>query len=93
MTQNVKLVRDNLNGSISEYKYVAFLRESPNTYADVYVSNNLSALKSYVYNIVVVSYPTAKCDVYRYEDMYVDCPIYRCWRKGVKTLSKNIKRR
>ena len=75
------------------YKYIAFVRESPNTLAKMYVSNNLSALKSYVYNVVVESYPTAKCDVYCYEDMYVDCPIYKCWRVGDKTFSKNNKRR
>ena len=79
--------------STKGYKYIAFLRESSNTTAKMYVSNNFRDLKSYMYNVVAESYPTAKCDVYCYEDMYVDYPTYKCWRVGNKTLSKNNKRR
>ena len=93
MTQNVLFVGYDFNGSVSDYKYAAYMRESPNTIAKVYVSNNLRDLKSYVYNIVAVSYPTAKCDVYYTDDVYVGDPIYKCWREGNKTYSKTRKRR
>ena len=77
MTKNILYCND-YEGT-KGYKYIAFMRESSNTTAKMYVSNNFRDLKSYMYNVVAESYPTAKCDVYCYEDMYVDSPIYKCW--------------
>ena len=71
------------------YKYVAVIWESANAHGDVYASNNLRDLKSYVYNQVKQLYDTASGNIYYALDKYFDNPIYMCWRDYSKTYSQN----
>ena len=71
------------------YKYVATVRESNSSYGDLYASNNLRDLKSFVYNEVKQLYDTAIGNIYYQSDKQYEEPIYMCWRDCSKTYSQN----
>ena len=75
------------------YKYVAIIWESNSSCGDLYVSNNLKDLKSYVYNQVKQLYDTASGNIYYSSDRYFDDPIYMVWNEGYKTYAQNQYRR
>ena len=75
------------------YKYVAVLYESNTTYGDIYASDNLRQLKSFVYNQVKQLYDTASGNIYYSSDKYFDDPIYMVWNEGCKTYAQNQYRR
>ena len=71
------------------YKYVAVIYESNTSYGDLYVSNNLRDLKSFVYNEVRSLYDTAICNIYYQSDEDCNDPIYMCWNEYSKTYKQN----
>ena len=71
------------------YKYVATIRESNSSYSDLYCSNNLRDLKSFVYNEVKQLYDTASGNIYYQSDEHYEDPIYMCWNEYSKTYSQN----
>ena len=71
------------------YKYVAIIWESNSSLGDLYVSNNLKDLKSYVYNQVKQLYDTARGNIYYQSDEYSEDPIYMCWNEYSKTYKQN----
>ena len=71
------------------YKYIAVIWESNSSCGDLYVSNNLRDIKSYVYNKVKQLYDTAAGNIYYAPDKYFENPIYMCWRDYSKTYSQN----
>ena len=75
------------------YKYVAIIWESNSSCGDLYVSNNLKDLKSYVYNQVKQLYDTASGNIYYSSDRYFDDPIYMVWNEGYKIYAQNQYRR
>ena len=72
------------------YKYVAVIYESNSAYGKFYVSNNLSDLKSFVYNDVKRSFDTARGNIYYQSDEYFSRPIYMCCRDNRKTFSQDL---
>ena len=88
------MTKDNIvwcdNEESKGYKYIAEIWESNSSYGKLYASNNLRALKSYVYNQVKQLYDTAKGNMYLSSDGCRDYPIYMCWRKGRKTYCQNL---
>ena len=73
-----------------DYKYIANIKESDSSYSHLYASNNLRELKSFVFNDISVSYPTAKGSIYYSSDKYFDDPIYMVWNEGSTTHSQNL---
>lgn len=73
-----------------DYKYIASIKESDSSYSHLYASNNLRELKSFVFNDISVSYPTAKGSIYYSSDKYFDDPIYMVWSDGKKKYSQNL---
>ena len=71
------------------YKYVATIRESNSSYSDLYCSNNLRSLKSFVYNQVKQLYDTASGNIYYQSDEHYEDPIYMCWNEYSKTYKQN----
>ena len=71
------------------YKYVAIIWESNSSRGDLYVSNNLKDLKSYVYNQVKQLFDTASGKIYYQSDEYYNDPIYMCWNEYSKTYKQN----
>lgn len=71
------------------YKYVAVIWESNSSCGDIYASNNLRDLKSFVYNEVKQLYDTARGNIYYSSDKYFDDPIYMCWNEHNKTYKQN----
>lgn len=71
------------------YKYVAVIWESNSSNGDLYVSNNLRDLKSFIYNQVKQLFDTASGNIYYALDRHFDNPIYMCWRDYSKTYSQN----
>ena len=71
------------------YKYVAVIYESASTYGELYGSNNLKDLKSYVYNQVRQLYSDASGNIYYSSDDDFECPIYMCWNDNNKTYKQN----
>ena len=72
-----------------DYKYMALVYESNTTYGDIYASDNLKQLKSYVYNQVKQLYDTVRGNIYFSSDKYFDDPIYMVWNEGYKTYAQN----
>ena len=77
------------NEETKGYKYVAIIWESNSTCGDLYCSNNLKDLKSYVYNEVKQLYDTARCNIYYQSDEHYEAPIYMCWNEYSKTYKQN----
>ena len=75
------------------YKYVASIKESDSTYSQLFASNNLRDLKSFVYNDVRQLYDTASGNIYHSSDIFYEDPIYMCWNEGCKTYAQNQYRR
>lgn len=73
-----------------DYKYIASIKESDSSYSHLYASNNLRELKSFVFNDISVSYPTAKGSIYYSSDKYFDDPIYMVWNEGRTKHSQNL---
>ena len=73
-----------------DFKYMANIKESDSSYSHLYASNNLRELKSFVFNDISVSYPTAKGSIYYSSDKYFDDPIYMVWNEGSTTHSQNL---
>ena len=71
------------------YKYVAIIWESNSSLGDLYVSNNLKDLKSYVYNQVKQLYDTARGNIYYQSDECYEYPLYMCWNEYSKTYKQN----
>ena len=71
------------------YKYVATIRESNSSYSDLYCSNNLRDLKSFVYNQVRQLFDTASGNIYYQSDEHYEDPIYMCWNEYSKTYKQN----
>ena len=65
-----------------DYKYIASIKESDSSYPQLFASNNLQELKSFVFNDISISYPTAKGSIYFSSDKYLDDPIYMVWNDG-----------
>ena len=76
-----------------DYKYIANIKESDSSFPQLFASNNLRELKSFVFNDISVSYPTAKGSIYFSSDKYFDDPIYMVWNEGCKTYAQNQYRR
>ena len=72
-----------------DYKYMALIYESNTTYGDIYASDNLRQLKSFVYHQVKQLYDTARGNIYYSSDRYFDDPIYMVWNEGYKTYAQN----
>lgn len=72
------------------YKYVAIIWESNSSLGDLYVSNNLRQLKSFVYSQVRQLYSDASGNIYYSSDEHCNDPIYMCWREGNKTYKQNL---
>ena len=86
-TNNVKWCKN--DEATKGYKYVAIIWESNSSFGDLYCSNNLKDLKSYVYNEIKQLYDTAKGNIYYQSDEHYEAPIYMCWRDCSKTYSQN----
>ena len=71
------------------YKYISVIWESNTAYGDLYASNNLRDLKSFVYNEIKQLFDTASGNIYYALDKHFDNAIYRCWRDCSKTYSQN----
>ena len=67
------------------YKYVAVIWESNSSCGDLYVSNNLRDLKSFVYHRVKQLYDTAAGNIYYALDKHFDNALYMCWNDYSKT--------
>ena len=76
-----------------DYRYMALIYESNTTYGDIYTSDNLRQLKSFVYHQVKQLYDTARGNIYYSSDKYFDDPIYMVWNEGCKTYAQNQYRR
>lgn len=72
------------------YKYIASIKESDSSYSQLYASNNLRELKSFVYNDVRQSFDTASGSIHKSSDEYFNYPIYMCWNEGSKTYCQNL---
>ena len=71
------------------YKYVAIIWESNSSCGDLYVSNNLRDLKSYVYHEVRQLFHDASGNIYYSNDEIFAAPLYMCWNEGYKTYAQN----
>ena len=65
-----------------DYKYIASIKESDSSYPQLFASNNLQELKSFVFDDISESYHTAKGSIYYSSDKYFDDPIYMVWNDG-----------
>lgn len=86
-TKNVKWCKT--SDEAKGYKYVASIKESNNSYSQLFASNNLRDLKSFVYKEVKQLYDTASGNIYYSSDEYYNDPIYMCWNEYSKTYKQN----
>lgn len=70
---------DNDDINLQDYKYIAYIKESDSSYADIYVSNNFNELKSFVYNIVRQGYTSGSGTIYYMSDEYQEYTLYEVW--------------
>ena len=73
-----------------DYKYIANIKESDSSFPQLFASNNLRELKSFVFNDISVYYPTAKGSIYYSSDKYFDDHIYIVWNDGRTKYSQNL---
>lgn len=62
-----------------DYKYIAVIYESNSSYGEIYASNNIKQLKSFVLNSVRKGYLSGSGAIYYSSDEYFDDPIYQVW--------------
>ena len=89
MAKDNKVVYCKSYDDAKDYKYMAVVWESNTAYGDLYASDNLRQLKSFVYNEVRRLYDTASGNIYYSSDKYCNDPIYMCWNEYSKTYSQN----
>ena len=73
-----------------DYKYMSVIWESNTAYGDLYASDNLQQLKSFVYHQIKQLYDTARGNIYYSSDKHFDDPIYMVWNEGSTTHSQNL---